>query len=801
MNVRLDLGITSSHIALSKMIFKQLNIGAGSKGYMASRDTPDRRISRTVVQEMETKDMFPLWIFHPYESIRLSWDVIITTLMIYVLYAIPIQLCFADELPQIYPQDKVSYAVDAMFCVDIVFNFRTGYINHESQFVSSTVRIAKKYLQGWFWIDLITSIPFAAIPNIGAVSILSKVLKAFRLIRLLRLLRVMKLLSKWEEGVHSIAIKVLKFFFLITIIAHTCACFFVGVEKIYQSQDRSYENFHGYHEDSWLVRYQQSWDQPMMVVYLRALYWSFTTLCTVGYGDITPLLPLEIIFTICVQICGCTLFGYIVGHVASIMTSTDATRAMIQEKLEAVNNYIHYRRIPQTLGNKIRRHYGYAWQRSQVFKEAEILDEIPQGLRTECAVFIHHDIIKTVPFLSRLSDEVLPSLVIHLKPALAAQGDVISLEDIFGNEMYFVSSGKLVGVATTHLANITSLKHEIEEVRVREIFKGDSFSEYAVIVDQIRHPKTVLAETYCDLFFLTRADFVTFGGNFPSVAAEIVRKAKYRYFELVKLVMKRKHRHTFMLSHALQSSSSQDLFSATLESYLKNTTIQVLHKDKLSQIQEQTENVQMLTRRLEMEMKSAPIVSFAMRLKYHNLINKKEHLRMLNALPSAQRMQFKRQVSMGTSQTLKGLAFFFENTLENFHFPASRKKSEINLHEVMNSHLLDFKPKLLLKILMWKDKAQLKVLSRRLENIDTQFGTPLSDSFTENASRQKEVSSILCAALGGIKREQELIKKEVRELKRMMLSPLPRVQNESMKEDIKDIKLMIAACLSSYNNK
>lgn len=57
-------------------------------------------------------------------------------------------------LPSIFP------AVDIMFMVDIVINFRTTYVNHNDEVVSHPGKIALHYLRGWFLIDVVAAIPF-----------------------------------------------------------------------------------------------------------------------------------------------------------------------------------------------------------------------------------------------------------------------------------------------------------------------------------------------------------------------------------------------------------------------------------------------------------------------------------------------------------------------------------------------------------------------------------------------------------------------------------------------------------------
>ena len=43
---------------------------------------------------------------------------------------------------------------------DILLNFRTTYVNHKGEVISSSKSIAINYVKGWFFLDLIAALPF-----------------------------------------------------------------------------------------------------------------------------------------------------------------------------------------------------------------------------------------------------------------------------------------------------------------------------------------------------------------------------------------------------------------------------------------------------------------------------------------------------------------------------------------------------------------------------------------------------------------------------------------------------------------
>lgn len=63
------------------------------------------------------------------------------------------------------------------------------------------------------------------------------------------------------------------------------------------------------------------------------MYWTVTTITTVGYGDIQAQNPIEMVFCSLIMLVGVISFSFANGSLASILTSYDTENAVLHEKL------------------------------------------------------------------------------------------------------------------------------------------------------------------------------------------------------------------------------------------------------------------------------------------------------------------------------------------------------------------------------------------------------------------------------------------------------------------------------------
>lgn len=71
-------------------------------------------------------------------------------------------------------------------------------------------------------------------------------------------------------------------------------------------------------------------DSSMWFQYVIAIYWSITTLTTVGYGDFSPINAQEMVFTIFYMMFNLGLGAYLIGNMTNLIVhGTSRTKVYV----------------------------------------------------------------------------------------------------------------------------------------------------------------------------------------------------------------------------------------------------------------------------------------------------------------------------------------------------------------------------------------------------------------------------------------------------------------------------------------
>jgi len=331
----------------------------------------------------------------------------------------------------------------------------------------------------WTAVDVIAALPLALF--LGPTWSLVRLVKLARLVGAVR--NPMRQLT-----IHPTGLRLGVFAFVLAISAHWLACGWI-----------------------WL-------DGPGGVTrsgpYVDALYWCISTLTTVGYGDVTPVTSGQTLYAMVVMLLGVGLYGFVIGNLATLLTSMDMAKAQYLGNLERLTSFLRYRRIPVELQHHIYDYYRYLWENRMGYDEASILATLPPTLREELTLVLKADLIEKVSFLQGASRELISALCRELYPVVFTPGDIIVRAGEYGRQVYFISAGEV---------EVFSPEGQL----IRTMREGDFFGELALLHDQPRSA-TVRAVGYCDLYALERDAFERTIACYPDFAADVSRISEER---------------------------------------------------------------------------------------------------------------------------------------------------------------------------------------------------------------------------------------------------------------------------------
>lgn len=253
-------------------------------------------------------------------------------------------------------------------------------------------------------------------------------------------------------------------------------------------------------------------DTDKVMEYAKAIYWAFTTLTTVGYGDIAAKTIPQMLYACVVMVTGVGVFGFILSNVASLLSRGDAAREHHMDNLDRVETFMRLHHIPLDLRGHIREYYHYMWTTKKGYNDQSLLEGLPGKIQSELWFFINRSIIEKVPFLKGADPEMIEDLMNQLQPRVFVPGERIFRIDEVGDALYFIHAGQVEVVARDHGV-------------IARLGEGAFFGEMALISDKPRNA-TVRAASFCDIYVLQRQSFervVAAYPNFRSHLEEIVQ--------------------------------------------------------------------------------------------------------------------------------------------------------------------------------------------------------------------------------------------------------------------------------------
>ncbi|XP_076265799.1 eag-like K[+] channel isoform X3 [Rhynchophorus ferrugineus] len=373
------------------------------------------------------------FIISHYGIFKNAWDWLILIATFYVAVVVPYNASFLRPESE-RPSVIMDVFVEALFFIDILLNFRTTFLNKKGEVVSDWKSISLNYLKTWFLVDFLAALPFDLLYALyGEESGPSHT----HLIKLTRLLRLLRLLQKIDRYSQYSAMILTLLMLSFTLVAHWLACIWYVIAQEELETDLG-----------WIraladrLKIMEVFNVSNTDAYVTALYFTCSSLTSVGFGNVSANTTNEKIFSICVMLIGALMHAVVFGNVTAIIQRMYSRRSLYHTKWRDLKDFFTLHQIPKELQNRMQDYFQTTWSLNNGIDIHETLKEFPEELRGDVSMHLHREILQ-LPIFEAASQGCLKLLSLHIRTNFCAPGEYLIHKGDALSYVYYICNGSM----------------------------------------------------------------------------------------------------------------------------------------------------------------------------------------------------------------------------------------------------------------------------------------------------------------------------------------------------------------------
>mmetsp|Transcript_17997 Transcript_17997/g.42040 ORF Transcript_17997/g.42040 Transcript_17997/m.42040 type:complete len:1060 (-) Transcript_17997:220-3399(-) len=503
------------------------------------RSTSMLEMSHSNLSSNRSVNLLTQTMIHPASTWTSVMDVLRSVFMLIDVAYVPYLLAWQ---PPVGDFKYLALFVLIFWVLDIVINFRTGFIRPDGVVVMQPKLVAKHYIGRAFGLDV----------GVVAAEILDVLLSEFRsglgstrahrALRFVKVVRFVRIFAKLRSGllarIHAALLRwvhlsghlaflpavdysvlVLKLLFVIFFFGHLGACVWHGMEHSDLLRDEA---------DSWRENHE-----GYIPSYIRGLYWAVSTVFS-GSSHLNPLNQYEALLSVVWLALGAVFVTSVTSAMAATLIESHARQQEVNKQVQVLTSFLHQRHTPILLALAVHSDFmARVYEPIGLSEEDVALHLIAPSLRAALREHMYAPSLLQSAFF-RMIDVVQVGLIQTICFSAAEVSVVVAGTDIFYHKqqidnLFLVSSGMLTYTSALQAQSVSPAHGAASRpslARIASAAASVAASEPEAAVTKI-NPGTLLCEL--SLLLLWRAQ-----GNLSSeLTSEMVMIAAPEFIKVV----------------------------------------------------------------------------------------------------------------------------------------------------------------------------------------------------------------------------------------------------------------------------